>query len=122
VLAHLFEAPERRLQMIDLAEKLKITRSRLTYAVTRLEKDGWVRREDCPGDNRGQLSTTYAISASSRSASQSNSSETEIARRTGAIITTVPRGRSSQRSGRGDASDLPGDPHRVRSGDRSFGR
>ncbi|MER5749584.1 MarR family transcriptional regulator [Streptomyces sp. NPDC002088] len=55
ILANLSEAPERRLRMTDLAERSKITRSRLTYAVTRLEKDGLVRREGCPSDKRGNL-------------------------------------------------------------------
>ena len=55
ILATLSEAPERRLRMTDLAEGLKITRSRLTYAVTRLEKDGLVRREDCRWDKRGSV-------------------------------------------------------------------
>lgn len=53
ILANLSEAQDRRLRMTDLAERTKITRSRLTYAVTRLEKDGAVRREGCPGDKRG---------------------------------------------------------------------
>ncbi|MBX9397271.1 MarR family transcriptional regulator [Streptomyces sp. TRM72054] len=55
ILANLSETPERRLRMTDLAEKLKITRSRLTYAVTRLEKDGLVRREECRWDKRGSV-------------------------------------------------------------------
>ncbi|MFI6033802.1 MarR family winged helix-turn-helix transcriptional regulator [Streptomyces sp. NPDC051315] len=55
ILAHLSEVPERQLRMTDLAEKLKITRSRLTYAVTRLEKDGLVRRENCRWDRRGSI-------------------------------------------------------------------
>ncbi|MER5211208.1 MarR family transcriptional regulator [Streptomyces sp. NPDC002838] len=55
ILATLSEAPERRLRMTDLAEQLKITRSRLTYGVTRLEKDGLVRRESCRWDKRGSL-------------------------------------------------------------------
>ncbi|MFF6780825.1 MarR family transcriptional regulator [Streptomyces sp. NPDC012510] len=55
VLAVLSEASERRMRMTDLAEYLKITRSRLTYAVTRLEKDGVVRREDCQWDKRGSV-------------------------------------------------------------------
>lgn len=55
ILANLSEAPERRLRMTDLAQRTKITRSRLTYAVTRLEKDGTVRREGCPTDRRGSV-------------------------------------------------------------------
>lgn len=55
ILAYLSETPERRLRMTDLAEKLKITRSRLTYAVARLEKDGHVRREACRWDKRGTV-------------------------------------------------------------------
>lgn len=55
VLAMLSEAPDRRLRMTELAEILKITRSRLTYAVTRLENDGAVRREGCPTDKRGHV-------------------------------------------------------------------
>ncbi|QOV37345.1 MarR family transcriptional regulator [Streptomyces ferrugineus] len=55
ILSSLSEAPERRLRMTDLAERLKITRSRLTYAVTRLEKDGLVGRENCRWDKRGSI-------------------------------------------------------------------
>lgn len=53
ILANLSEVPERRLRMTDLAERTKITRSRLTYAVSRLEKDGLIRRENCKWDKRG---------------------------------------------------------------------
>ncbi|MCX4763208.1 MarR family transcriptional regulator [Streptomyces sp. NBC_01275] len=55
ILANLSETPERQLRMTDLAERTKITRSRLTYAVTRLEKDGLVRRENCRWDKRGSV-------------------------------------------------------------------
>ncbi|AWW38813.1 MULTISPECIES: MarR family winged helix-turn-helix transcriptional regulator [Streptomyces] len=55
ILANLSDAAEHRLRMTDLAERLKITRSRLTYAVARLEKDGLVRREGCPSDKRGSV-------------------------------------------------------------------
>jgi DNA-binding MarR family transcriptional regulator len=41
--------------MTELARQAKITRSRLSHAVARLEKNGWVRREDCPSDKRGQF-------------------------------------------------------------------
>ncbi|MFJ4791104.1 MarR family winged helix-turn-helix transcriptional regulator [Streptomyces sp. NPDC088794] len=53
ILANLSDVPDHRLRMTDLAGRTKITRSRLTYAVTRLEKDGLVRREGCPSDKRG---------------------------------------------------------------------
>jgi DNA-binding MarR family transcriptional regulator len=55
ILAMLSEAADRRLRMTELAEVLKITRSRLTYGVTRLENDGLVRREGCPTDRRGHV-------------------------------------------------------------------
>ena len=55
LLVGLAEAPERRLRMTELAMKSKITRSRLSHAVARLETNGWVRREDCPSDKRGQF-------------------------------------------------------------------
>ncbi|MFD5075786.1 MarR family winged helix-turn-helix transcriptional regulator [Streptomyces sp. NPDC058371] len=55
LLVQLEEAPRRRLRMTELAMKAKITRSRLSHAIARLEKNGWVRREDCPSDKRGQF-------------------------------------------------------------------
>ena len=55
ILAALANSPEHRLRMTTLAERVKVTRSRLTYAVSRLAKDGWLRREDSPTDKRGQL-------------------------------------------------------------------
>src|SRR5690349_6111166 len=55
LLVLLSEAPQRRMRMTDLAERAKITRSRLSHAISRLEKDGWLRREDCPTDRRGQI-------------------------------------------------------------------
>jgi DNA-binding MarR family transcriptional regulator len=55
LLVVLSEAPRRRLRMTELAMRAKITRSRLSHAVARLEKNGWVRREDCTFDKRGQF-------------------------------------------------------------------
>ncbi|MEU7134671.1 MarR family transcriptional regulator [Streptomyces sp. NPDC046261] len=55
LLVQLSEAPRRRLRMTELAQHVKITRSRLSHAIARLEKNGWVRREECPSDKRGQL-------------------------------------------------------------------
>jgi len=54
LLVQLSQAPRRRMRMTELARNVKITRSRLSHAVARLEKNGWVRREECPSDKRGQ--------------------------------------------------------------------
>ncbi|MEU7995277.1 MarR family transcriptional regulator [Micromonospora sp. NPDC049060] len=55
ILVRLSEAPQRRLRMSDLAEASGSSRSRLSHAVARLEAAGWVRREECPTDRRGQI-------------------------------------------------------------------
>ena len=55
VLVRLSEVPDRRLRMSDLADRSLSSRSRLSHAVARLEEAGWVRRESCPTDRRGQL-------------------------------------------------------------------
>ncbi|MEE4546088.1 MarR family transcriptional regulator [Streptomyces sp. V4-01] len=55
LLSTLSETPARRMRMTELAERVKITRSRLSHAVARLEGDGWLRRESCPSDRRGQI-------------------------------------------------------------------
>ncbi|MFH9754919.1 MarR family winged helix-turn-helix transcriptional regulator [Streptomyces griseus] len=54
LLVQLSQAPRRRMRMTELARDAKITRSRLSHAIARLEKNGWVRREECPSDKRGQ--------------------------------------------------------------------
>ncbi|MFH7336756.1 MarR family winged helix-turn-helix transcriptional regulator [Streptomyces sp. KHY 26] len=64
LLVFLAEAPRRRLRMTELAMKAKITRSRLSHAVARLEKSGWVRRENCPSDKRGQFAVLTEEGAS----------------------------------------------------------
>jgi DNA-binding MarR family transcriptional regulator len=55
ILVHLSEAPDRRLRMSELAEAALFSRSRLSHAIARLEDSGWVRRQDCPTDKRGQF-------------------------------------------------------------------
>jgi DNA-binding MarR family transcriptional regulator len=55
LLVNLCDAPGHRMRMTELAMASKITRSRLSHAIARLEKSGWVRREDCPSDKRGQF-------------------------------------------------------------------
>ncbi len=53
ILVQLSEAPDRRLRMSDLATFTQSSRSRLSHAVSRLERPGWVVRESCPTDKRG---------------------------------------------------------------------
>ncbi|GAB4101678.1 MarR family transcriptional regulator [Micromonospora taraxaci] len=55
ILVRLSEAPGRQLRMSELAQAAGSSRSRLSHAVARLETAGWVRREDCPTDRRGQI-------------------------------------------------------------------
>ncbi|NIY69445.1 MarR family transcriptional regulator [Streptomyces malaysiensis] len=55
ILVNLSEAPEHTLRMNRLAERSLCSRSRLTHAVDRLEKAGWVRRIACPTDGRGSF-------------------------------------------------------------------
>jgi DNA-binding MarR family transcriptional regulator len=54
ILVMLSDSPGRRMRMSVLADSTQSSRSRLSHAVTRLEDLGWVRRETCPGDRRGQ--------------------------------------------------------------------
>jgi DNA-binding MarR family transcriptional regulator len=53
VLVQLVEAPDRRLRMTELAERVLLSRSGLTRLVDRLERQGLVRREPSPLDARG---------------------------------------------------------------------
>jgi len=53
VLVQLAEAPDHRLRMTDLAERVLLSRSGLTRMIDRLERDELVRREPVPGDARG---------------------------------------------------------------------
>lgn len=54
VLTTLVEDPE-PMRMSDLAERLRFSPSRLTHAVARMERSGWIERRSCPTDKRGQL-------------------------------------------------------------------
>jgi DNA-binding MarR family transcriptional regulator len=55
ILVQLSEAPGRALRMSQLADRSLSSRSRLSHAVSRLEERGWVRRQVCESDGRGQL-------------------------------------------------------------------
>lgn len=53
VLLYLSNSDAGRLRMSDLADRVLLSRSGLTRLVDRLEKRGYVKREDCPDDARG---------------------------------------------------------------------
>nr|WP_084795987.1 MarR family transcriptional regulator [Pseudonocardia asaccharolytica] len=55
ILAMLSEVPGRTLRMSDLASITHSSQSRLSHAVARLERNGWVRRRPCPDDGRSTL-------------------------------------------------------------------
>src|SRR4051812_48649074 len=60
VLVQLVEAPDRRLRMSELAERVLLSRSGLTRLVDRLEREGLVRREVCDSDARGLFTVLTA--------------------------------------------------------------
>jgi DNA-binding MarR family transcriptional regulator len=53
VLFALYEQPDKKLRMAELAEKVLLSRSGLTRLVDRLEREGYLRREACLTDKRG---------------------------------------------------------------------
>ena len=55
ILVQLSETDGRMLRMSQLADRCLSSRSRLSHAVSRLEERGWVRRQVCAEDGRGQL-------------------------------------------------------------------
>ena len=52
VLLHLEMAEEQRMRMSELADAVLLSRSGLTRLADRLEKDGLIERQACPGDRR----------------------------------------------------------------------
>lgn len=55
VLVRLSEAPQGSMRMSELADRARFSRSRLSHAVGRLERAGWVRREGSAEDRRGTV-------------------------------------------------------------------
>jgi DNA-binding MarR family transcriptional regulator len=55
ILVALSETPGRMMRMSELADRCLSSRSRLSHAVSRLEERGWIRRQVCAEDGRGQL-------------------------------------------------------------------
>ena len=55
MLAMLSEHPERALRMSELAARSNASPSRVSHVVSKLERQGYVRREKCREDGRGQI-------------------------------------------------------------------
>ena len=53
ILVRLSETPDRTMRMAELADRVALSRSRLTHTVSRLETAGVLRRERCDDDGRG---------------------------------------------------------------------
>ena len=53
ILVRLSEAPNRSIRMAELAAAVAHSRSRVTHTISRLERDGIVRRDTCSDDGRG---------------------------------------------------------------------
>ncbi len=53
ILSVLASSPDQRLRMSDLAERVLVSRSRLTYRVDRLVGVDYLTREECEDDRRG---------------------------------------------------------------------
>ncbi len=53
ILVRLSEAQNRSIRMAELASAVAHSRSRITHTISRLERDGIVRRDQCSEDGRG---------------------------------------------------------------------
>jgi DNA-binding MarR family transcriptional regulator len=65
VLVHLTDVPDGRVRIAELAIALNWERSRLSHHITRMERRGLVRREECSQDGRGAFA---AITTTGRTA------------------------------------------------------
>jgi len=61
VLIQLGMAPDRRLRMTELSERVRLSRSGLTRLVDRLVQAGFVKRTRCASDRRGTFATLTAV-------------------------------------------------------------
>lgn len=60
VLVRLRDAGDDGLRMSELADSAVFSRSRISHAISRLEKQGWVQRRSCPTDRRGSYASLTA--------------------------------------------------------------
>lgn len=55
ILVSLSEVPDMRMRMSELAAGIAHSKSRMSHQIRRLEREGLVRRQECPEDGRGVL-------------------------------------------------------------------
>ena len=55
ILVRLSESADHRVRMSELADRTLASRSRLSHQIDRMEKRGFVSREQCADDKRGQF-------------------------------------------------------------------
>ena len=78
VLITLFNAPDERARMTELAERVTLTPSGLTHLVTRLERKGFVKRVVDPADRRSFFAELTA--AGDRKLRESRVTHNEVVR------------------------------------------
>lgn len=61
ILVALSEAPDNALRMSDLARHLRYSQSRMTHAISSMERSGWAKRINCPTDRRSQLVSITSV-------------------------------------------------------------
>ncbi|WP_461153011.1 MarR family winged helix-turn-helix transcriptional regulator [Saccharopolyspora tripterygii] len=55
ILVSLSEVPDMQMRMSELAAGIAHSKSRMSHQIRRLEREGLVRRQECPEDGRGVL-------------------------------------------------------------------
>jgi DNA-binding MarR family transcriptional regulator len=95
VLITLFNAPDQRLRMSDLADRVLLSPAGLTHLVTRLERDRLVRREVDPTDRRKWF--TVLTEEGDRALQAARSTHNDVLRRTLFHATTPTERRTLRR-------------------------
>lgn len=94
VLITLFNAPDHRLRMSQLAERVLLSPAGTTHLVTRLERDGLVRREIDADDRRKWF--TVLTDRGNETLKEARPTHNEVLRRT-LLAVTSPTDRSTLR-------------------------
>lgn len=95
VLITLFNAPQRRLGMSVLADRAMLSPAGMSHLVTRLERDGLVRREVDPTDGRKWF--TVLTDAGDQALLAARRTHNDVLRRTIVAVTSPVERRTLQR-------------------------